>query len=217
MQMFELDWVLRLAAAMFTGVLIGFERHNRAKEAGIRTHAMVALGSCLLMIISKYGFRDIGTGDPARLAAQVVSGIGFLGAGVIFVRHDVVQGLTTAAGIWATSAIGLCYGAGMYMIGLIATILMVIVQHVFLLYLPHNNMNLVLRLKIHMAHEDGIQEVHTILRRNNFIQGGENRFSSDGQGGWYLICEASTHKNGTPEELIADLNNSEKLLSVDVL
>ena len=111
---FQAEWVLRLVCAVLAGILIGYERHNRAKAAGIRTHAIVALASCLLMIVSKHGFDGAEKYDAARIAAQVVSGVGFLGAGVIFVRNDNVRGLTTAAGIFMTAAIGLCFGSGMY-------------------------------------------------------------------------------------------------------
>ena len=92
------ELLLRIFVAMILGMLIGNERKNRMKSAGMRTHALVALGSALMMVVSKYGFGDTVQGDGARLAAQVVSGVGFLGAGMIFVRHNLVSGLTTAAG-----------------------------------------------------------------------------------------------------------------------
>ena len=88
-------------------------RKNRNKSAGIRTHAIVAMGSALMMVVSKYGFADIaeiGKFDGSRIAAQVVSGVGFLGAGIIFVRNNLVSGLTTSAGIWATAGVGLAMG-----------------------------------------------------------------------------------------------------------
>ncbi len=129
------DWelILRLLIAIICGFIVGMERKNRSKEAGVRTHTIICLGSCLLMIVSKYGFNDIGAGkfDAARIAAQVVSGIGFLGTGMIIVRHRTVSGLTTAAGMWATSAVGLAIGAGMYVIGVGTAALIVIVQLVF--------------------------------------------------------------------------------------
>ncbi|HBE87024.1 MAG TPA: magnesium transporter MgtC, partial [Lachnoclostridium sp.] len=112
--MIQLEYMLRIITAGLLGFLIGSERKNRNKSAGIRTHAIVAIGSALMMVVSKYGFPDIPTSDGARIAAQVVSGIGFLGAGVIFVRNNLVNGLTTAAGIWATAGVGLALGAGQY-------------------------------------------------------------------------------------------------------
>ncbi len=128
---FELVLFIRLLLSVLLGVLIGFERTNRYKEAGIRTHAIVALGSCLLMILSKYGFPESINADHSRIAAQVVTGIGFLGAGMILVRKNTVSGLTTAAGIWTTSAVGMTIGAGMYFIGASTALLIIIVQLVF--------------------------------------------------------------------------------------
>ncbi|HJC98728.1 MULTISPECIES: MgtC/SapB family protein [Bacteroidaceae] len=121
------DFALRLFLAGVMGILIGLEREYRAKEAGYRTHFLVALGSALMMIVSQYGFTavletDLVRLDPSRIAAQVVSGIGFIGAGTIILQKQIVRGLTTAAGIWATSGIGLAIGAGMYGIGITATI-----------------------------------------------------------------------------------------------
>ena len=100
-------WVIRIMIAAFCGCLIGYERSSRNKGAGVRTHAILALGSALIMLVSKYGFIDINEIDGSRIAAQIVSGVGFLGAGVIFVKNGNVSGLTTAAGMWATSGVGM--------------------------------------------------------------------------------------------------------------
>lgn len=127
----ELLWILRLLVATLCGIVIGFERTTRYKEAGIRTHAIVALGAALLMLISKFGFPESGGTDSARIAAQIVSGIGFLGAGMILVRRNTVSGLTTAAGIWTTSAVGMAIGAGMYVLGIATTIIVVTIQLLF--------------------------------------------------------------------------------------
>jgi putative Mg2+ transporter-C (MgtC) family protein len=120
-------------------MLIGIERSKRFKEAGVRTHIVVCCGAALCMIVSKYGFADLGgildgsrTSDPARVAAQVVSGIGFLGAGVIFKNGSTVRGLTTAAVLWFSACVGLAVGAGMYVIGVFAalvTLLLLVVLH----------------------------------------------------------------------------------------
>ena len=125
------DFMLRLLIAGAMGVCIGVAREYRAKEAGYRTHFLVALGSALLMIVSQYGFSDVLAADlvrldPSRIAAQVVSGIGFIGAGTIILQKQIVRGLTTAAGIWATSGIGLAIGAGMYGVGIAATVLVLL-------------------------------------------------------------------------------------------
>ncbi len=120
----EWTFILRLLIAGLLGGLIGFEREFRAKEAGLRTHFVVALGSAMFMIISQYAFS--GRFDAARVAAQVVSGIGFIGAGVIIFQKNVVRGITTAAGLWVAAAIGLACGSGMYDIAVAASLFTII-------------------------------------------------------------------------------------------
>lgn len=124
------EYFIRLLISVACGFVIGYERKNRNKEAGIRTHVIVTVASCLMMMISKYGFEDLGNArfDGSRIASQIVSGIGFLGAGMIFVHKNSIKGLTTAAGIWATSGIGMAVGAGMYLVGVITTVLVVFLQ-----------------------------------------------------------------------------------------
>ena len=122
------DFVWRLVLAALFGTIIGLDREYREKEAGFRTHFLVSLGSALMMIVSQYGFSEILTHDgvsldPSRIAAQVVSGSGFIGAGTIIFNHQIVRGLTTAASLWATAGIGLTAGAGMSWLALAATIL----------------------------------------------------------------------------------------------
>ena len=122
------DFVWRLVLAALFGTIIGLDREYREKEAGFRTHFLVSLGSALMMIVSQYGFSEILTHDgvsldPSRIAAQVVSGIGFIGAGTSIFNHQIVRGLTTAASLWATAGIGLTAGAGMSWLALAATIL----------------------------------------------------------------------------------------------
>lgn len=125
------EFILRLFLAGIMGAIIGLDREYRAKEAGYRTHFLVSLGSALIMIVSQHGFSEILDTpnvnlDPSRIASQVVTGIGFIGAGTIILHKQIVRGLTTAAGIWATSGIGLAIGAGMYALGISATILTLI-------------------------------------------------------------------------------------------
>lgn len=122
---------IRLTLAAVLGAVIGFNRGHLAWRAGLRTHMLVAVGSALVIIVSTYGFEDILKHpnvilDPSRIAAQVVSGIGFLGAGTILFmpREKVVRGLTTAAGLWAVAAVGLAAGSGLYVAGIMATVLM---------------------------------------------------------------------------------------------
>lgn len=117
------ELILRLLMAGILGAAIGFEREIRAKGAGIRTHVLVALGSALFMIISQYGFGDADHFDASRVAAQVVSGIGFIGAGIIIFQKNRVSGLTTAAGLWVTASIGLGAGCGMHVVAAVCTVL----------------------------------------------------------------------------------------------
>ena len=129
------SYIIRMLVACFCGAVIGLERSRRQKDAGIRTHMIVALGAALIMVVSKYGFFDLLQyeglrADASRIASNVVTGVGFLGAGVIFVRDVSIKGLTTAAGIWTTAGVGLAIGAGMYSVAVAATLLMVISQFI---------------------------------------------------------------------------------------
>ncbi len=129
----QLEFILRVILASVCGMFIGWERERRLKSAGLRTHMLVALASALMMVISKYAFMDIVylqsvQVDASRVAAGVVQAIGFLGAGVIFVKKDNIVGVTTAAGLWATVGIGLTIGAGLYVLGVSCTALIILIQ-----------------------------------------------------------------------------------------
>lgn len=120
----QLDLSVRLIVAAALGLAVGFEREIHGHPAGLRTHMLVASGSALFTVLSAYGFSDVPGGvpiDPTRIAAQIVSGIGFLGAGAILKDGIVIRGLTTAASLWATSAVGMAAGAGEYVIAAVAT------------------------------------------------------------------------------------------------
>ena len=129
------DIAIRLSLALVLGGAIGIEREYRAKEAGFRTHFLVALGSALFCVVSQYGF-GIDLKDSSRVAAQVVSGIGFLGAGTIIFQKNVVRGLTTAAGLWVTAAIGLACGTGMYVAAALTTAMVLLGLEVLNLLIP---------------------------------------------------------------------------------
>ena len=135
----QLELMFRIVVAAICGGVIGIERSRRFKDAGVRTHALVACAAATLMIVSKYGFADLGMdsdlfsgsrgADPARIAAQIVSGISFLGVGVIYRdRSNATRGLTTAAGIWAMAGVGMAIGAGMYWLGLFFTMFVLLLQ-----------------------------------------------------------------------------------------
>ena len=141
MELFDIqymNYIVRIIVAGICGCLIGYERKVRSKGAGVRTHCVVACAAALMMIISKYAFYDVAIEgfmmgadvrlDPSRVASTIVSGVGFLGAGTIFVHKNKISGLTTAAGIWATSGVGMAIGAGMYVVGIAATIIIVLSQ-----------------------------------------------------------------------------------------
>ncbi len=128
----EFDILARLGAAALLGSLIGFERERLMWAAGIRTHMLVAVGSCLFMIVSAYGFEHARMNehvvlDPSRISAQVVSGIGFLGAGSILLRGQIIRGLTTAASIWTVAALGLACGGGLYFAAVATTVMILII------------------------------------------------------------------------------------------
>jgi|SRR5947209_1106005 len=134
------ELVARLALAIVLGMAIGIERERAERSAGMRTHGLVCLGSAVFMVVSAYGLASlVGTGrivagvgfDPFRVAAQVVTGIGFLCAGIIVLRHEIIRGLTTAAGLWVAAGIGLAVGAGMYVLAVSATVGTLFVLAVF--------------------------------------------------------------------------------------
>ncbi len=138
------SWVLLdLLLSVALGFLIGLERKIRSKEAGIRTHTIVCFGAALMMVVSLYAFDGSGA-DAARVAAQIVSGVGFLGAGMIVYKQHEVRGLTTAAGVWATAGVGMACGAGMYVIAIGATAILIIAQCIF-----HLNIRLFMHKKIY--------------------------------------------------------------------
>lgn len=125
----QLWLVMDLLLSALLGFCIGYERKLRSKEAGIRTHTIVCVGSALMMLLSKNAFG--GVGDPGRIAAQIVAGVGFLGAGIIVYRKNEVHGLTTAAGVWTTAGVGMACGGGLYIVAIGATALLIFVQWLF--------------------------------------------------------------------------------------
>jgi len=130
------DALWQLGVALVLSSAIGLERELRQKSAGLRTYTLVGVGSALFMLISKYGFFDVVDGrevllDPSRVAAQIASGIGFIGAGLIFVRRDAVRGLTTAAGIWLVAAVGTAAGAGLWVLATATTVVYFLVAQVY--------------------------------------------------------------------------------------
>lgn len=163
-------FIVRLLLSTICGVLIGLERKTRSKEAGIRTHAIVCMAACLFMIISKYmvsgSFSDTGVdGDPTRIASQVVTGIGFLGAGIIIYRRDIMHGLTTAAGVWATAAVGMAIGSGFIVIGVVSTAFILMLQIIF--HLPIKALQtkhlIIIKLKVWIESDEVLSNVKSAL------------------------------------------------------
>lgn len=163
-------FIVRLLLSTICGVLIGLERKTRSKEAGIRTHAIVCMAACLFMIISKYmvsgSFSDTGVdGDPTRIASQVVTGIGFLGAGIIIYRRDIMHGLTTAAGVWATAAVGMAIGSGFIVIGVVTTAFILMLQIIF--HLPIKALQtkhlIIIKLKVWIESDEVLSNVKSAL------------------------------------------------------
>lgn len=163
-----LNWVVRILLAALMGSLIGLERQTRSKGAGMGTHAIVCIAACALTIVSKYGFYDVDKVDAARLAAQIISGISFLGAGIIFVRNENVQGLTTAAGVFATAGIGISFGAGLCAVGLLTGCLVILFQYV-LHHVRHTG-SLSYETRIAVTLKEGmtdISDIVAVIRKHN--------------------------------------------------
>ena len=163
---YQLAFLIRVLVATLCGGAIGLERTKRLKEAGIRTHCLVCCASALIMIVSKYAFADLSVGDafffgdrgadPARIAAQVVSGISFLGAGVIFKNGNSIRGLTTAAGMWGTAAVGMAIGAGLYWVGFIEAAVLVAIQIVLHRFPVGADALTTQELVVEMADDEGL-------------------------------------------------------------
>lgn len=205
----EIDWnfilqmIIRLTVAMFLGGLIGLEREYRSKEAGFRTHFLVAVGSALFCIVSQFGF---GTDlkDSSRVAAQVVSGIGFLGAGTIIFYKNVVRGLTTAAGLWVTAAIGLACGTGMYLIAVITTVLILFGLEVLNTLIPQVGTTTV-SLRFTARSKDSIRTVIEQLKNDNldiYSYELKNRYSTSGEELFEALIELKVKKGKHNDELI---------------
>lgn len=202
-----LNWIIRIFIAAACGFVIGMERKSRSKEAGIRTHTIVCMAAAIMMVVSKYGFSDqvpnhdgVRGGDSARIAAQVVSGIGFLGAGIIFYKRDFLHGLTTAAGIWATSGIGLAIGAGMLVIGVFSTIILVLLQvilHRPLKLLKGQTTN-VLKMQIILTSPEIIDKITYIFDVKKFLK---FKTMTTENGTVLADIEAATEVNFSAKEL----------------
>jgi putative Mg2+ transporter-C (MgtC) family protein len=201
------NWLIRIVIAAVCGFIIGMERKSRSKEAGIRTHTIVCMAAAIMMIVSKYGFGDQPSGldgtrgaDASRIASQVVSGIGFLGAGIIFYKRDFLHGLTTAAGVWATSGIGLAIGAGLIVVGVFSTVVLVLLQ--VLLHRPikwfKSNTTTVLKISVILDSPETIDKLVHIFNVKKFLK---FRTTTDPAGIVSADVEAATDMNFSAKEI----------------
>ncbi len=214
-----LPYLLALVTAVLCGAAIGIERTLRQKEAGIRTHIIVALGSALIMIVSKYGFFDLMSFsdsvklDGARLAAQVVTGISFLGAGII-VYKGTVKGLTTAAGVWTTAGIGLAAGAGMYGIAVYATIILLIVQIVIHKVLPVENTSTTSVTMKLVDDADAVEVITKIFKDNGYTIISNSVEKRQEKYACLFTIRAKSHIN--PDDVTNLFTGNEYVISISV-
>lgn len=164
----ELIYLLRIVLSLMLGFMIGFERKMRFKEAGIRTHTIVCAGAALMMVVSKYGFADIPDYDASRVAAQIVSGIGFIGAGMIIYRRQAVYGLTTAAGVWATAGVGMAAGGGLYIVALGSAAILIAVQCVLHLKCRLFTVKKYVRIRVCFEGESHCSEITALFGAEHF-------------------------------------------------
>lgn len=159
---FQAELLLRLILSAICGLILGYERQQHHKQAGLKTFLIVGLASCLMMEVSKYGFSDVAKVDASRIASQVVSGISFLGAGIIMKRRMNIEGLSTAAGIWAMAGIGLALGAGLYFLGIACTILYMLFNYFITRFEKHNKF----LLEDYAIVTDSIHFLHKLIEEN---------------------------------------------------
>ena len=196
-----------LLAALFAGV-IGLERESHGRPAGLRTHILVSMGSCLVMLLSIYGFPGWTARDPARLAAQVISGIGFLGAGTILREGASVKGLTTAASLWVVAGIGLAIGAGFYLSAVVATVIAVVA----LFFLEKLEKRFIspraVSLEVTMVDRPGqLGEVCSLIGRHGFSIHGIELERDEAAGLAVASLQVEGRGPARPEQLIEELRH----------
>jgi putative Mg2+ transporter-C (MgtC) family protein len=195
-----------LTLAFVLSALVGVEREIRQKSAGLRTHTLVGVSAALIMLVSKYGFMDVLAAgrvvlDPSRVAAQVVSGIGFIGGGVIFMRRDVVRGLTTAASVWLTAALGMACGASLPVLAVATTIGHFVIMLAFPMLVRRLPRPRRMASEIEISYEDGRELLRAIL-----IRCPELRFAIN-----HVRLDRENHSAESPEEALdmADYEGAE--------
>lgn len=220
--LWDYEYIIRLVVAGALGALIGLEREKRFKEAGIRTHFLVAIGSAVFMIVSKYAFYDvIEEGiilDPSRIAAAIPSGIGFLGAGMILVQRTSIHGLTTAAGIWATAGIGLAVGGGMYEIGVFSA-LFVIVGLEFLKRLFNPIIPKQIKMNVDVTDNKSIQGIIDVLTKADIaIKDYQVKLKKeDDETRYRVLIKLQSHKRWKENQIVGMLQEIEGVTSIKVV
>lgn len=215
------DYLLRVLVAGLCGVLIGYERESRMKLAGIRTHAIIAMAAAMMVVISKYGFLDViamdsVSVDASRVAASVVSGIGFLGAGIIWNRKTTISGVTTSAGIWATLGIGMAMGAGMWTLGFGSTVILLVMQYLF-----HKNWKIFTNAggvgQIHLHMENGEHTCERVTERLNRmnIQITSQNISLSDDGCMEATLHIQSAKSFDRNEMITLMEEFGEIISID--
>lgn len=213
--------IVRIVAAFLLGGVLGLERGLKHRPAGLRTYMLVCVGSCIIMLINQYIFQVYQTGDPVRMGAQVVSGIGFLGAGTIIVtKRNQIKGLTTAAGLWASAAVGLAVGIGFYEAAVVGSILILL------------TLTVVRGLDNHIHKKSQSFEIYAELDNTvsigSFIRDIRNigvdvdglqldRDYSNGNGIRSLLATIKLQKKSTSEDIMEDLRNIEGVVYLDRL
>lgn len=222
-----IEWVylLRIIIACLCGGAIGIERTLRQKDAGFRTHVIVALGAALIMIISKYGFLDMLSyeglrADASRIASNVVTGISFLGAGMIFVKGTNIKGLTTAAGIWSTAAVGMAIGAGLYITGVVSTVVIIVIQilfHTFLIGFDKilandNSFDMVVSLK---NTEGALERFKKILDEHD-IRVCDSKFTIDENRNFTIVLTVSGDAKPDAPKILEIFNAEEDIMAINL-
>ena len=211
------EWIMlfRAGISILLGFCIGLERKMRFKEAGIRTHTIVCFGSALMMLVSKYGFADMPSErfDASRIASQIVSGIGFIGAGMIIYRKQVIHGLTTAAGVWATAGVGMAVGSGLYILAACSTVLLILVQWFLHLRFRLFRTKTYYQLRIRYEDDDGTKSdvVRSLFGVERFSRVSVER--KDGK----VICSGtvSTDRQVTASEITTMLSENDFIYAIE--
>jgi len=215
-----MELLLRVVVAGACGVALGYERTKRFKNAGMRTLFIISTTAAVLMIISKYCFGDLGGAvgiegaDPSRIASIIVSGVGFLGAGVIFKSGNSIKGLTTAACIWSTAAVGMCMGSGLYWLGIFFTLLMLAVQHLLHKIEVGNDAVSVAHISITVADRNDALKFIDKLVSGHKIKVFTKKISKNSDGTLTIEVEAKFDKATEVEDILTLVESNPDVLTI---